>query len=283
MLILAPMKFKLAKGVLIRPSKFIVNKNHLLIGLILLIICISISQCKPRSTTTTINIFAAASLADLLYKIEAEYESENKTIDLHISYGGSNLLAQQIIKGAPADLFMPAGIGPLEVLNKEIKKNHQIYPFISNELVLVLHPDTQLAITDISELATVDVTRFAIADPKLAPAGEYSKAVLENYNLWEFLKQKLILAQDVRTTLTYVSSGNAEIGIVYATDAISKPELSLIKIPVDSYPKIEYPIILINSENNGNEIKNLIDYLLSEKTKSPILKYGFTKIEHLAP
>ena len=61
---------------------------------------------------------------------------------------------------------MPAGIGPLEVLNKEIKKNHQIYPFISNELVLVLHPDTQLAITDISELATVDVTRFAIADPK---------------------------------------------------------------------------------------------------------------------
>ena len=73
------------------------------------------------------------------------------------------------------------------------KKNHQKYPFISNELVLVLHPDTQLAITDISELATVDVTRFAIADPKLAPAGEYSKAVLENYNLWECLKQKLII------------------------------------------------------------------------------------------
>ncbi|SVC04032.1 uncharacterized protein METZ01_LOCUS256886, partial [marine metagenome] len=217
------MKFKLAKGSLIPYGKFTITNNWLILSLILLIICIFISQCKTSSNTTTINIFAAASLADIFSEIESAYESGNNTIELNISYGGSNVLAQQIIKGAPADIFIPAGIGPSEVLNKKLKRNHTLYPFISNELVLVSHPDHQLKFDSLSGLLKADITRFAMTDPKLAPAGKYSKAALQNNNLWEFLEPKLILAQDVRTTLTYVSSRNAEIGIVYATDAISKP------------------------------------------------------------
>ena len=123
--------------------------------------------------------------------------------------------------------------------------------------------------------------RFAIADPKLAPAGEYSKIALQNNSLWEVLEPKLVLASDVRAALTYISTGNAEIGIVYATDAITKPTLKTTQIPIDSYPKIQYPIILIDDQNHKNEIDNLIEYLLSAKTVPAINKYGFIKIEEV--
>ena len=143
------------------------------------------------------------------------------------------------------------------------------------------HPDNQINIANLSELTEVDITRVAIADPKLAPAGEYSKIALQNNSVWEFLEPKLVLAADVRAALTYISSGNVEIGMVYATDAISKPDLRIMQIPIDSYPKIEYPIIVINNQNNNNEITELIKYLLSEETGPKIRKYGFSKIQEV--
>ena len=198
---------------------------------------------------------------------------------MQISYGASNLLTQQIIRGAPANIFIPAGSGPIEILNKKAGLNLDIYPFISNELVLVSHPDNQINITNLSELTQIDITKFAIADPKLAPAGEYSKIALRNNSVWEFLKPKLVLAPDVRAALTYISSGNAEIGMVYSTDAITKPNLKITQIPIDSYPKIEYPIIVVDNQNNKNEITDLIKYLHSVETEPTIRKYGFTKID----
>ena len=198
---------------------------------------------------------------------------------MQISYGASNLLTQQIIKGAPANIFIPAGTGPIKVLHQKQHPDIKVYPFISNELVLVSHPDKQLNLKNLYELTNIDIKRFAIADPKLAPAGEYSRLALQNNNLWEFLQPKLVLAPDVRATLTYISSRNAEIGIVYSTDAISKPDLKITKIPKDTYPEITYPIILIDDTKKKNEINKLLNYLLSDKTKPEIKKYGFKKIE----
>ena len=200
-------------------------------------------------------------------------------IDLQISYGASNLLTQQIINGAPANIFIPAGIGPIEVLHQKPNLDIKVHPFISNELVLVSHPDKQLKLKNLYELMNIDIKRFAIADPKLAPAGEYSRIALQNNNLWDFLQPKLVLAPDVRAALTYISSRNAEIGIVYSTDAISKPHLKITKIPKDTYPEITYPIILIDDTKKKNEINKLLNYLLSDKTKPEIKKYGFKKIE----
>ena len=162
-----------------------------------------------------------------------------------------------------------------------MNSNLQIHSFISNELVVVSNHNNQFDISNLSELSTVDITRFAIADPKLAPAGEYSKIALQNNSLWEILEPKLVLASDVRAALTYISTGNAEIGMVYATDAITKPALRTTKIPIDSYPKIQYPIILIDDRNHKNEIANLIKYLISVETAPAIMKYGFIKIEEV--
>ncbi len=262
-------------------AKIIPEQKFLTLGLILLTVFLLISQCKNTSTEIKINIFAAASLADLLNEFETEYELQNDIIDLQISYGASNLLTQQIIKGAPANIFIPAGTGPIEILNNEMNSNLQIHSFISNELVVVSNHNNQFDISNLSELSTVDITRFAIADPKLAPAGEYSKIALQNNSLWEILEPKLVLASDVRAALTYISTGNAEIGMVYATDAITKPALRTTKIPIDSYPKIQYPIILIDDRNHKNEIANLIKYLISVETAPAIMKYGFIKIEEV--
>ena len=198
---------------------------------------------------------------------------------MQISYGASNLLTQQIIKGAPANIFIPAGTGPIEVLHQKPNSEIKVHPFISNELVLVSHPDKQLNLKNLYELTNIDIKRFAIADPKLAPAGEYSMLALQNNNIWDFLQPKLVLAPDVRATLTYISSKNADIGIVYSTDAMSKPDLKITKIPKDTYPEITYPIILIDDTKKKNEINKLLNYLLSDKTKPEIKKYGFKKIE----
>ena len=86
----------------------------------------------------------------MLNEFETEYELQNNTIDLQISYGASNLLTQQIIKGAPANIFVPAGTGPIKILNKKVNSNLQIHSFISNELILVNNGSTDKTYDKIS-------------------------------------------------------------------------------------------------------------------------------------
>jgi len=170
-----------------------------------------------------VTVFAAASLTDALKEIATAYEGSSGD-KLVFNFGASSILARQIQEGAPADLFFSADEAKMDSLakgglvTKETRRS-----LLSNTLVIVVPADSTLTLATPADLATSKVRVLALAEPQSVPAGIYAKEWLKSLKLWSKVIDKVIPTENVRAALAAVESGNADLGIVYKTDAgISK-------------------------------------------------------------
>lgn len=194
-------------------------------------------------------VFAAASLKTALDQIAAGFEAETGNT-VTISYAGSNALAQQIIAGAPADIFVSAAENWMD----ETQKAGLVVPgtrkdLWGNRLVLIAHG---------KEAAPVDLGRDTdlaglLAGGKLSmalvasvPAGQYGKAALESLGLWSGVAADVAQSDNVRAALALVSAGEAPYGVVYATDAVADDTVTVVAtFPKGSHAPILYPAALL--------------------------------------
>ncbi|MEM8576391.1 MAG: molybdate ABC transporter substrate-binding protein [Pseudomonadota bacterium] len=181
-------------------------------------------------------IFAAASLAGALDDAVAQSGA-----DAVISYGGSGALAQQIARGAPADLVILASPDWMDWLRAggHVTVSTDL---LGGRLVLIGTgaplPDPDAA----ALLARLGGGRLAIGQRDAVPAGSYARAWLQSLGAWEALRPHLAEAPNVRGALTFVATGAAPLGVVYATDAAADPRVQVLyDIPADAHPPIRYP------------------------------------------
>src|SRR5262245_3581625 len=171
-----------------------------------------------NANAAEVNVYAAASLTDVMKEIAANYEKES-TDKIVFNFGASSLLARQIIERAPADIFFSADEAKMDDLQKAgMIASETRRDLLSNSLVIVGPNDSQLTITSPDELLT-KVQRIAIANPRAVPAGIYTKQYLSGLGLWDKLESKMVPTENVRAALAAVESGNVDAGFVYKTDA----------------------------------------------------------------
>ena len=225
----------------------------------------SLISCM-QNDSKNINVAAAASLQGILDHLILNYETKYEE-NINVNYAGSYTLTSQINRGLVTDVFIPAGIIPVNRINRQF----DIQPFISNKLVLI-SPDKNDLEWDLDELKQYD--RIAIADPNFSPAGEYSIQALNALDDKKDLHTRLVYAKDVSAALLYVKKGLADLGIVYLTDSIDDNEIfSNDVIPEDTYSKIQYPIVTFS--NNLNQTNHLINYLFQQESLIIIKEKGF--------
>ncbi len=219
-----------------------------------------------QNDSKNINVAAAASLQGILDDLILNYETKYEE-NINVNYAGSYTLTSQINRGLVTDVFIPAGIIPVNRINRQF----DIQPFISNKLVLI-SPDKNDLEWDIDGLKQYD--RIAIADPNFSPAGEYSIQALNALDDKRDLHTRLVYAKDVSAALLYVKKGLADLGIVYLTDSIDDNEIFTNDvIPEDTYSKIQYPIVTFS--NNLNQTNHLINYLFQQESLIIIKEKGF--------
>ena len=192
-------------------------------------------------------VFAATSLTDAMAEAAAEFEATHGT-KVEVSYGPSRALAQQIARGANPDVYVAAGQPPMDFLQEggHIADGGAVR-LLSNKIVLITGRDAP-SIGGISELADADLKRVAMPDPEIAPAGNYARTALQNLGLWDGLLPRIVFANDVRVTLSYVQTGNADAGFLYQTDAANAEDITVLDIvPTDSYPDVVYPAAVVRS------------------------------------
>ncbi|WP_027414668.1 molybdate ABC transporter substrate-binding protein [Aneurinibacillus terranovensis] len=226
---------------------------------------------------TELMISAAASLTDALNEVKTSFEQEHPNIRLTYNFGSSGKLAQQIGQGAPADVFLSASNKDMDTLQAKnlIVKDSRV-TFAKNELVLITNKDNPIHITSFKDIAPEKIQQFAIGEPQSVPAGRYTKEVLENLKLWDALQSKLVLGKDVRQVLTYVESGNADLGAVYATDTLVSKKVKVAAMAqTDWHTPIVYPGAVIANSAHPAEAKVFLAYLSSDKGKQLLKKYGF--------
>jgi molybdate transport system substrate-binding protein len=223
-----------------------------------------------------VNVFAAASLTDVLKDIATAYEKQSGD-KISFNFGASSLLMRQIEEGAPADVFFSAdeakmnALAAKDLIVKETRKSR-----LSNSLVIVTSADSDLKITSPADLAGSQVRRIALADPKAVPAGVYSKAFLEKEKLWQQIEPKVVPVDNVRAALAAVESGNIEVGLVFKTDAsISKKVKIAYEVPAEAGPKISYPVAVTKNAKQVESAKRFVEYLASDDAAKVFTKYGF--------
>jgi len=225
-------------------------------------------------------VFSAASLRDALTPLTETFNSEHNK-NVRISFGGSITLSQQLIRGAPGDLFIAAGKAPMVSLNEKglLDPNHQS-TFLTNELVLVV-ADHKLDAREPLAEALMNSTRIALADPRLAPAGQYARESLVNLGLWDELRSKIVFGGDVRNTLAYVETGSSDAGIVYRSDALTSDRVRIAQvIPQALYSPITYPAAVIKSSGNRETAVEFLVFLQQQVDAGQFQQFGFGIPKH---
>jgi molybdate transport system substrate-binding protein len=249
--------------------------STLFITLILTILISSCSAFKNSSESIELNISAAASLKESMEEIETEFKKTNPNINLTINYGSSGSLEQQIEQGAPCDIFISAGQSQMKSLNyKSLLLENSYKDLIKNDLVLVGPKDSE--ITSISDLNTDKVKKIAVGEPLSVPAGKYADETFQSLNIKNEISSKLVFAKDVKEVLAWSTSGNADVGFVYKSDALNDSNSKIIEtIPEDKHSAIIYPMGILKASKNIDVSKSFENFLLTDTCKMILKKYGY--------
>jgi molybdate transport system substrate-binding protein len=239
----------------------------------------SAGWARPRCTPEPhqeLTVSAAISLKDVLDRVAQLYRAERPDTVIHFNLGASGTLQRQIEQGAPVDVFVSASEDQMNSLESKglllpgTRKN-----LAKNSVVLIV-PKGETGISTFQDLVQPEVKVIAIGEPRTVPAGKYAQEVLTHFHLYERLKPKFVFAKDVRQVLTYVVSGNADSGIVYATDAMTTPGISVVATaPEDSHSPVIYPVAILKSSKEASEAGRFLDFLVGTKARGVFKKYGF--------
>jgi molybdate transport system substrate-binding protein len=248
-----------------------------LAGIALALVRSAASSALPAPPSVDLTVSAAISLKDALDSARQSYISAHPDVHLAMNYGASGTLQLQIEQGAPVDVYISAAPQQMDALAaKGLLLEGTRHDLLRNEIVLIV-PKGTTGVSSFQDLLKPAVRHVALGEPASVPAGKYAQEVLKYFAIADQVNAKAVLAKDVRQVLTYVETGDADAGIVYATDALSSSQVSVVaKAPADSHDPVIYPVAVIKDSKSPEAAKAFEAFLSSEQSLAIFEKYGFT-------
>lgn len=252
-----------------------------------LLLCVG---CKPATQpnspaanpvnqpVTALTISAAASTKDVVELVVKSFEQQAGT-EVKVNTGPSNGLATQIIAGAPVDLFLSASEEWASAVEKE-KLAIAKTALLTNQLALVVPQGNPAKISRPEDLLGEQVKHVALAGEKV-PAGTYADQALTKLMLLAPLTEakKIVRGHDVRSTLSYVTRGEAEAGIVYVTDAAIAPSVEVVHLFDPAlHDKIVYVLVLLKHAEGNQAAQQLFDFFRSDSATDIFQQHKFVLI-----
>jgi molybdate transport system substrate-binding protein len=223
-------------------------------------------------------VSAAASTKDVIEALDKKFTASTGA-EVKVNAGPSNGLAQQILAGAPADLFLSAN----QQWADEVKKGGQAADsaqLLTNKLVLVVPQDNPGGVHEPKDLLSPKVKKIALAGEKV-PAGIYAGQALTKLDLLQKLtdENKIVRGQDVRNTLNFVERGEAEAGIVYSTDVRAADGVVVAyEFDPSLHDEIVYVLVLLKHGSDNPAAGDLYKFLQSPQADETYRSFGFTRL-----
>ncbi|NLX18118.1 MAG: molybdate ABC transporter substrate-binding protein [Desulfobulbus sp.] len=249
------------------------NRLHILIATLTLTLFAAFST---PCAADEIRISVPASMTDAVKEIITQFTASGHSVQIIPNFGPSGTLAKQIVEGAPVDLFISANQKWMTYLREEQKIEPSSEKIIATN-TLVFAGTKNPAVTRLTDITTLK--QIAIGSPKSVPAGEYAVQAMEKAGIYTRLEQekKLVMAKDVRQSLTYADRGETGGAFVYKTDALmAEHAVILFEIPQDLYDKVTYPFALTLAGSKNADAKAFYTYLTGPEALKVFLKYGFS-------
>ncbi len=211
-----------------------------------------------------IDVYAAASLAEVFQELAP---------GTRFSFAGSDTLATQIREGAPADVYAAASSTYPQALHDEGLVAEPV-TFASNRLVLIVPKANPAAIESPEDLLPGG-TRLVLAAEGV-PIGDYARAALASLDLSAALGNVVSNEDDVKGVATKVAIGEADAGIVYATDvAPLDDDVLVFELPDRAQPTIEYQVAVCSATDDAEDARAFVERLLSGEGRAALERAGF--------
>lgn len=228
----------------------------------------------------TLTITAANSLREALRKVLPLFESQHPEINVRVIYGPSQTLRSQIEQGAPVDVFLPSLLEEVDQLEKKgLIIQGTKHAYAGTSLVLIAGTALPAPVASIRDLETVTVRRIAVGDPKTSSVGKVAAQFLKHSNLEPRLKSQYVFGEHSRAVLDLVAKGEAEVGVVYRTDAVSNSKVRVLdQAPAESHTPVRYGVATVWTARNISGAADFIEFLLAPQTQALLQQYGFDPV-----
>lgn len=259
-----------------------------------LLLSLLFAGCGPASsaprtdsstgTLRTLTVFAAASLTDAFTEIGANFEAANPGVTVTFNFAGSQALSTQIMEGAPADVFASANSAQMEALiSGGVIRQDAPQIFLANALVIIVPQGNPAGVSGVEDLVNAGLKLVLAAEE--VPVGKYSREAFDlmGTHLGSDFKGRVLAnivsnEDNVRQVVAKVRLGEADAGIVYASDAVSVPELPKIVIPAEMNVTAVYPIAPLTGSSHPELAEAFVEFVLSPEGQAVLQKWGFGPI-----
>jgi molybdate transport system substrate-binding protein len=247
----------------------------------MILTCGVLLACLVRSVSAADIMIAAASDLNFAFKeLVAEYE---KTSGNHVklSLGSSGNFYAQIQNGAPFDLYFSADIGyPKKLEEAGLVVPGSLYPYAVGRIVLWAGNGSHLDLSKGLEiLREPTIKKIAIANPKHAPYGRAAVAAMEHFKVYDQVRDKLILGENISQAAQFIESGACDAGIVALSLALApamKAAGQYWEIPATAHSPLEQGAVILKQSKNPEVAKQFLEFIKGPSGQEIMKRYGFT-------
>lgn len=237
-----------------------------------LIGALTVGACggSDEATRGEVLVSAAASLTDAFTEIETAYEDANPDVDVVLNFGPSSGLREQILEGAPADVFASANTSNMDqVVEAGETEDPQI--FVHNRLQIAVPPGNPAGVSGLEDFGRDELLIGLCAQE--VPCGDFAREALANAGVTPAIDTN---EPDVRALLTKIEAGELDAGITYVTDVAStQGAVDGIDIPEDENVVAEYPIAVLSNAPNPDAAAAFVEFVVSDEGQAILASYGF--------
>lgn len=226
-----------------------------------------VAACSGADSRDQLVVATASSLAEAFAQMEAEFEAAYPDIDVALNVAGSSLLREQILSGAPIDVFASAD---LEDMDRVVEAGLAEAPtiFATNRMAVAVAANNPGGVEDIGDLASEGLL-VGTCEPQV-PCGRLADELLERAGVTASVDTQ---EPNVRALTTKLSLGELDAAIVYLSD-VHNVSLGNVSIPESQNPIVAYPIAVVLETARPDDAQAFVDFVLTEGGRI-MLAYGF--------
>jgi molybdate transport system substrate-binding protein len=232
---------------------------------------------KPCGVVT---IAAAADLNDAMSELIAQFEKASGCT-ARLSTGSSGNFLSQIENGAPFDVFFSADVDyPRKLEAEGLAVPGSVFVYGTGKIVLWVRTESRLDLSKgLAAMRDPSVRKVAIANPQHAPYGRAAEEALRKAGVYDAIKDRLVLGENISQAAQFVESGNADAGVLALSLAMSpglKEEGRYSKIPENLYAPIEQGAVLLRGSPNPQAARAFLEFVKTPGAAAVLARYGFT-------
>jgi molybdate transport system substrate-binding protein len=252
----------------------------------LVVACLSgMTECHGESTSSAaqrqILVAAAADLKFAFDDLASEFQAKNPGIKLTVTYDSSGNFYAQLSNRAPFDLFLSADITyPSKLADAGLALKESLFVYAVGRIVVWVPKRSTLDLDRLGIKAVTDpsVKKLAIANPRHAPYGRAAEAALKKSGVFDAVKDRLVLGENIAQTAQFVESGSADVGIIALSLALApkmRDKGRYWALPLNLYPPLEQAGVIMAWAKDKDATRALRDFMTAREGQAILKRYGF--------